>query len=113
MNSDKQRLILEAAAKACGIEATGYHHKFGIKHTAGSDYFPRTEYWNPYTRPEDCAEMCAELGIETRYYERPIDFVACSEGKLSVSIETKDHDNSRLKAWMAAATMIAAKIGGY
>ena len=29
------------------------------------------------------------------------------------TVEFKDHDNSRLKAWMHAATMVAAKIGGY
>ena len=29
------------------------------------------------------------------------------------TVEFKDHDNSRLKAWMFAATMVAAKIGGH
>jgi len=29
------------------------------------------------------------------------------------TVEFKDHDNSRLKAWMFAATMISEKIGGY
>jgi hypothetical protein len=29
------------------------------------------------------------------------------------TVEFKDHDNSRLKAWMHAATMVAAKIEGY
>ena len=29
------------------------------------------------------------------------------------TVEFKDHDNSRLKAWMYAATMVAEKIGGY
>ena len=28
------------------------------------------------------------------------------------TIEFKDHDNSRRKAWMYAATMVAAKTGG-
>ena len=28
------------------------------------------------------------------------------------TVEFKDHDNSRLKAWMYAATTVAAKIGG-
>lgn len=29
------------------------------------------------------------------------------------TVEFKDHDNFRLKAWMFAATMISEKIGGY
>ena len=29
------------------------------------------------------------------------------------TVEFKDHDNSRLKAWMFSATMISEKIGGY
>lgn len=29
------------------------------------------------------------------------------------TVEFKDHDNSRMKAWMYAAMMCAAKIGGY
>ena len=29
------------------------------------------------------------------------------------TVEFKDHDNSRLKAWMYAATMCAAKTQGY
>ena len=102
MTTEQQRKMLEAAAKACGYEYP--HMLFGGR------------VWNPLTNPADTAEMCAELKIATTW-GITYDFVDCSVGLLATSNETrswlKDHDNSRLKAWMHAATMCAAKIGGY
>jgi len=97
MTTEQQRKMLEAAAKACGYEYP--HMLFGGR------------VWNPLTNPADTAEMCAELGIGTRWYLFD-DFVVCGPSYNNVTAYFKDHDNSRLKAWMYAATMVATKIGG-
>ncbi len=96
MTTEQQRKMLEAAAKACGYEYP--HMLFGGR------------VWNPLTNPADTAEMCAELGIGTRWYLFD-DFVVCGPSYNNVTAYFKDHDNSRLKAWMYAATMVATKIG--
>ena len=96
MTTEQQRKMLEAAAKACGYEYP--HMLFGGR------------VWNPLTNPADTAEMCAELGIGTRWYLFD-DFVVCGPSYNNVTAYFKDHDNSRLKAWMYAATLVAAKIG--
>lgn len=96
MTTEQQRKMLEAAAKACGYEYP--HMLFGGM------------VWNPLTNPADTAEMCAELGIGTRWYLFD-DFVVCGPSYNNVTAYFKDHDNSRLKAWMYAATMVATKIG--
>ena len=96
MTTEQQRKMLEAAAKACGYEYP--HMLFGGR------------VWNPLTNPADTAEMCAELGIGTRWYLFD-DFVVCGPSYNNVTAYFKDHDNSRLKAWMYADTMVATKIG--
>lgn len=96
MTTEQQRKMLEAAAKACGYEYP--HMLFGGR------------VWNPLTNPADTAEMCAELGIGTRWYLFD-DFVVCGPSYNNVTAYFKDHDNSRLKAWMYAATMVATNIG--
>lgn len=96
MTTEQQRKMLEAAAKACGYEYP--HMLFGGR------------VWNPLTNPADTAEMCAELGIGTRWYLFD-DFVVCGPSYNNVTAYFKDYDNSRLKAWMYAATMVATKIG--
>ena len=75
-----------------------------------------TSYWNPLTNPGDTAEMCAKLLIDTCFYLQlgrvTCDFYYGTDNiRDRVRVEFKDHDNSRLKAWMYAATMVAAKIG--
>ena len=109
MISDKQRLILEAAAKACGINIYGWADGKAYVRADGDEY-----EWNPLTSPADCAEMCAELFIDVRFY-KDLTYLACGVRGTNnhISIEIKDHDNSRVKAWMAAATIVAARIGGY
>lgn len=59
----------------------------------------------------DTAEMCAELEID--WLNNWESVVAKQSQEVWVRASIKDHDNSRLKAWMYAATMVAAKIGGY
>ena len=88
--------MLECAAKACGYEHP--HMLFGGR------------VWNPFANPADTAEMCANLGIDWRNFTTSAD---CSKGWVTGYAKLEDHDNSRLKAWMYAATMVAATLGGY
>lgn len=112
MSTEQQWKMLECAAKACGlseVERTpyGFFRCVGV-HEDGKRCLVE---WNPLANPGDTAEMCAEVGIDTAWFE---DKVLCAPfvGYKSWA-EFKDHDNSRLKAWMFAATMCAAKTQGY
>ena len=101
MTTEQQRKMLEAAAKACGLT---YLVTGDVCDPEHGNY-----YWNPLTNPADCAEMCAKLEIYTIWW---IYDVECGvTGTFQENGIFKDHDNSRLKAWMFAATMVAAKIG--
>lgn len=105
MTPDQQRKMLEAAAKACGLT---YLISGEVCDPEHGNY-----YWNPITNPADCAEMCAKLEINQFHWP---DAVACDTQrppKIGAEASLKDHGNSRLKAWMFAATMVAAKVGGY
>lgn len=105
MTTEQQIKILECAAKACGLEKAPVF-------SDGSRDIAMRNRWNPLISPADCAEMCAELKINTFHWP---DAVACDTNfpqRLGAEASLKDHDNSRLKAWMYAATMVAAKIGG-
>ena len=114
MTPEQQRKMLEAAAKACGFKkwrvlTSGL---FQVSNNENwNEAFAKWTGWNPLANHADTAEMCAEVGIDTAWFE---DKVLCAQfvGYKSWA-EFKDHDNSRLKAWMYAATMVAAKIGGY
>ena len=112
--------MLECAAKACGItlerEISGKKPHRLLEHESGEGHI--SVPWNPLANPSDTAEMCAELEISTNWYsldgvgESLSVSVICSIGPLqNYEAYIKDHDNSRLKAWMFAATMVAAKIG--
>lgn len=112
MTTEQQRKILECAAKACGVYLL-WHERWGCFY----DYNKRHESkdfqeWNPLTNPADCSEMCAALKIETVWSDLD-DFVDCSKKSVFIQAHFKHHNNSSLKAWMFAATMVAAKIGGY
>jgi len=119
MSTEQQRKMLECAAKACGPEYQYDELEHCWYKETDDDYFGNPE-WNPLTNPADTAEMCAKLEISTNWYsldgvgESLSVSVICSIGPLqNYEAYIKDHDNSRLKAWMFAATMVAAKIGGY
>ena len=107
MTTDKQRLILEAAAKACGLEVT-----FGIHERGYESCWLGAYEWNPLVHPADCAVMCAELMIDSFWWHEDMS-VDCFNLQAEHTEALEDHDNSRLKAWIYAATMVAAKIGGY
>ena len=109
--------ILEAAAKACGFKkwrvlTSGL---FQVSNNENwNEAFAEWTGWNPLTNPGDTAEMCASLGISVLYEHDPCQFLSCAHNSHDPEIAYyKDHDNSRMKAWMYAATMVAAKIGGY
>ena len=105
MTNEQQRKMLECAAKACGYEILDW---YGERYTAHDG--EKLIAFNPLTNPGDTAEMCAKLGIGTRWYLLN-DCVVCGPSYDNETAYFKDHDNSRLKAWMFAATMVAAKIG--
>ncbi len=121
MTTEQQRKILECAAKACGFKkwrvlTSGL---FQVSNNENwNEAFAKWTGWNPLTASADCAEMCAKLLIYTCFYLQlgrvTCDFYYGTDNiRDRVRVAFKDHDNSRLKAWMFAATMVAAKIGGY
>ena len=112
MTPEQQRKMLECAAKACGVELDEETREPFTRDDDG------WYWWNPLTNPADTAEMCAKLLIDTCFYLQlgrvTCDFYYGTDNiRDRVRVEFKDHDNSRLKAWMYAATMVAAKIGCY
>ncbi len=106
----QQRKMLECAATACGIEYKEFN-KFPIGLTIW-ETDDALHLWNPLTNPADTAEMCAKVGIGTAWWLAD-EIVECRRHHVRHKEHLKDHDNSRLKAWMFAATMVAAKIGGF
>lgn len=118
MTPEQQRKMLECAAKACGFECGVYEHS-----GANSDQWfyvwnedkKTSRWWNPLANALDTAEMCAKLEITCLWVsrEKRVTCSAFSKQVSNVKALYKDHDNSRLKAWMYAATMVGACIGGY
>jgi hypothetical protein len=105
MTNEQHRKMLECAAKACGYEYP--HMLFGGR------------VWNPLANGLDTAEMCAKLGIDVRWWwgsgevECQCFFVKDITEFFAHRVSYEDHDNSRLRAWMFAATTCAAKTQGY
>ena len=111
MTNEQQRKMLECAAKACGItlerEISGKKPHRLLEHESGEGHI--SVPWNPLANPSDTAEMCAELEIDTLWTD---DCVICGDNSRTYEAEVP-LDNSRLTAWMYAATMVAAKTQGY
>lgn len=59
--TDKE--LLELAAKAAGIEVTGYDDIIGLQYVNGSDDSPYTDYWNPLESDADALRLAVKLGI--------------------------------------------------
>ena len=119
MTKDEQRKILEAAAKACGIEY--WVVKFSprsapiekIHTTMGGE----TVEWNPITNSADTASMCAKLDINTFFYPstKKVECWSDDHGDEQTTGHVTAYNGTsegKLKAWMEAATIVAAKIGG-
>jgi hypothetical protein len=67
-------------------------------------------WWNPLESNGDCAEMCAQLMIDTEWY---VERVKCLCFQIETGLEDKfelyaDHNNDRLAAWRHAACQVAA-----
>ncbi len=111
MTTEQQRKMLECAAKACGYEIFDW---YGERYTAHDG--EKLIAFNPLTNPAYTAEMCAKLGIDTCFYLQ-LSRVTCDfysgNDHIRVRVEFKDHDNSRMKAWMFAATLVEAKTQRY
>jgi hypothetical protein len=90
----EDKKLLEYAAKACGIEQTGYFEVIGVQYVNGS------------------AAMCAKLEIDTYWLHTnwKVTSVECGVKQVLEEQLLKDY-NDREAAWRYAATMVAAKIG--
>jgi hypothetical protein len=112
MTTEQQRKILEAAAKACGVYLL-WHERWGCFY----DYNKRHESkdfqeWNPIANSADTASMCAKLEIDTIWTDTA---VICADDSREREQEVRHDctDAGKEAAWRLAATMVAAKIGGY
>ena len=117
MTPEQQRKMLECAAKACGFKKWRVLTRglFQVSNNENwNEAFAEWTGWNPLTNPADTAEMCAKLEIHIGWNTEDQEAVCIDlSGKHMIAASYADHDNSRLKTWMFAATMVAAKIGGY
>ena len=105
MTKDQQRKILEAAAKACGIDLK--YDTFGQGSNADREY----NYWNPLIDSLNTASMCAKLDINHTSMDG---YVKCWQwNKPPVRIEHDGTDAGKEAAWRLASSIVAAKIGGY
>ena len=114
MTNEQHRKMLECAAKACGfkkwrVPTSGL---FQVSNNENwNEAFAEWTYWNPLTNPADTAAMCAKLALDTAWGVD--DVIVMVPEEEAHEAHYKDHDNSRKKAWMHAATMVAAYVGGY
>lgn len=110
MTTEQQRKMLECAAKACGLIV-----RFSTMANGDvSGPWVNNSGWNPLLYPADTAEMCARLEIDTRWHmgREAVECIHKQDAWPAYCAFAKDHDNSRMKAWMFAATMVAAKTQG-
>lgn len=107
MKPEQQREILEAAAKVCGISGSIMGSSDIIYEKNGIAI-----YWNPLTNSADTARMCAKLDINTFFGTL---FVSCwtKHDPLGFTQEHDGTDASKEAAWRLAASIVAAKVGGY
>src|SRR5574343_1359537 len=114
MTPDKKRAILEAAAKACGIEGR-YNGITEVIYLADGSGGER-RWWNPIYNSLDTSAMCAVLDIDTYWFPKKNLVLCCRDGARTRYQHDEKHDGTpegKEAAWRLAATMVAAKIGGY
>lgn len=113
MTTEQQRKMLEAAAKACGFKkwrvlTSGL---FQVSNNENwNEAFAKWTGWNPLTNPHDTATMCAKLDINTYWWP---EYVDCTTQNISCDIPHDGTPEGKEAAWRLAASMVAAKIGGY
>lgn len=118
MTQDQQRKILEAAANAMGypIDDGRYDNGWWIYIDSSGEppnYSAWSELWNPLIDSADTASMCAKLDISTIWHFDKI--VECADQWRGI-YHAVPHDGTpegKEAAWRLAASMVAAKIGGY
>mgnify|MGYP003490154633 CR=1 FL=1 len=101
------RELLELAARAVGIDVKvmedGSNARRNQLNLGGS------AWWNPREDSGDCADMCAALGIDTKW---GASIVACgSDRVLRWLAEPCAKLEYRPAAWRLAALRVAAEIG--
>lgn len=106
MKPEQQRAILESAAKVCGISGSVMGSGDIIYENDGVAI-----YWNPIANSADTGWMCAKLNIN---YTWMCGYVECWKWDgPSIKIEHDDTDAGKEAAWRLAASVVAAKVGGY
>lgn len=121
MTTEQQRKMLEAAAKACGFKKWRVLTRglFQVSNNENwNEAFAEWTDWNPPTNPGDTAEMCAKLDINTFFYHstKKVECWSDDHGDEQTTRHVTAYNGTsegKLKAWMFAATIVAAKIGGY
>lgn len=107
MTPDQKRKILEAAARACGLP----------KHVDGMGFEQPYPYkWNPIDNSLDTSAMCAVLDIDTYWFPKKNLVLCCRDGARTRYHHDEKHDGTpegKEAAQRLAASIVAAKIGGY
>lgn len=110
MTTDHQKM-LEAAAKACGLVYVGRNQYSDVLGILVQDTYLGSKWFSPISHSADTASMCAKLEIETVWGPAG---VFCIDGQL-ICADAK-HDGTpegKEGAWRLAASIVAAKVGGY
>lgn len=123
MTPDKKRAILEAAARARGLRKDDSPCNGGGEGNTGFDLLGNLvldwydmEVWNSLTNPGDTSAMCAVLDIDTYWFPKKNLVLCCRDGARTRYQHDEKHDGTpegKEAAQRLAATMVAAKIGGY
>jgi hypothetical protein len=98
------RELLELAARAMPFELMPCSCKI---QPCRSD---NGKHWQPDINSDDCAEMCAALGINTEWWNLHVICVLPSGEPLAIE-NFADHKNDRTAAWRMAALRVASEIG--
>ena len=117
MTPDNKRAILEAAAKACGIDGI-WQEGYGVFIKGNYTLNPgeRPKFFNPIDNSLDTSAMCAVLDIDTYWFPKKNLVLCCRDGARTRYHHDEKHDGTpegKEAAQRLAATMVAAKFGGY
>jgi len=107
------RELLELAARAMGYSHTTDNVRSDLGILINGMHASKTDRtytcWNPLTSSSECADMCAALGIDTKW---GASIVACgSDRVLRWLAEPCAKLEYRPAAWRLAAMRVAAEIG--
>ena len=111
MIPNQQRAILEAAAKACGIDGE-YKTLYYFDGEETGICSVNHPVWNPIANSADTAAMCAKLEIDTIWSDRAV-FCADDSREREQEIRHDGTDAGKEAAWRLATSMVAAAMSGY